>query len=153
MNQIKKLFWISLAVKLLLAALLPLTNDEAYYWVWSQHLQLSYDDHPPFVAWLFWIGDHLPQIGTSVRWPGVLLAHGTLFVWLKILEPFLDVNQRREWMWLALLSPLMGGSAILVTPDLPLMFFYALSLAFSPKDADYSMVSGCWTCDGSGLFF
>jgi 4-amino-4-deoxy-L-arabinose transferase-like glycosyltransferase len=126
-NQIKKIFWISLAVKIILAALLPLTNDEAYYWVWSQHPQLSYYDHPPFVAWLFWLGDHMRAFG-GVRWPGVLLAHATLFVWLKILEPFLDLNQRRQWLWLALLSPLMGGSAILVTPDLPLMFFYALSL-------------------------
>jgi 4-amino-4-deoxy-L-arabinose transferase-like glycosyltransferase len=127
-SSLKKLFWISLIVKIILAALLPLTNDEAYYWVWSLHPQLSYYDHPPFVAWLFWIGERLPQIGTSVRWPGVLLAHATLYVWLKVLEPYLDENQRRQWLWLALLSPLVGGSALIVTPDVPLMFFYALAL-------------------------
>ena len=26
--------------------------DEAYYWVWSQNLQLSYFDHPPMIAYL-----------------------------------------------------------------------------------------------------
>ncbi len=29
-----------------------LLPDEAYYWVWSQRLELSYYDHPPLVAWL-----------------------------------------------------------------------------------------------------
>lgn len=31
---------------------LGLLPDEAYYWVWSQRLELSYFDHPPLVAWL-----------------------------------------------------------------------------------------------------
>jgi len=126
--MIAKIFWISLAVKLVLAGLLPLTGDEAYYWVWSQHLQLSYYDHPPFVAWLYWLGNPFQFLPGSVRWPGVLLGHATLWLWLKILEPHLSVEQRRIWLLLALLSPLAGGSGIVVTPDLPLMFFYALSL-------------------------
>jgi 4-amino-4-deoxy-L-arabinose transferase-like glycosyltransferase len=125
---IKKIFWISLGVKLVLAGLLPLTSDEAYYWVWSQHLQLSYYDHPPFVSWLYFLGHPLQFLPGSVRWPGVLLGHGTLWLWLKILEPFLSIQQRQMWLLLAVFSPLVGGSAILVTPDLPLMFFYALSL-------------------------
>ena len=27
-------------------------GDEAYYWIWGQHPQLSYFDHPPLHAWL-----------------------------------------------------------------------------------------------------
>jgi 4-amino-4-deoxy-L-arabinose transferase-like glycosyltransferase len=126
-SVIKKIFWISLFVKLVLAALLPLTNDEAYYWVWSQYLQLSYYDHPPFVAWLFWLGDYTRWFPGSVRWPGVLFSHAGLAIWLMTLKPFLNEDQRRQWLWLVLLSPLLGGSAIVLTPDLPLMFFYALS--------------------------
>lgn len=129
MSYIKKLFWISLAIKLVLAGLLPLTSDEAYYWVWSRHLQLSYYDHPPMVAWLFWLGDFIRVLPGSVRWPAVLLGHATLAIWLKLLEPFLDEKQRRQFLWLMLLSPLVGGSALVVTPDLPLMFFYAMSVA------------------------
>lgn len=126
MSQLKKIFWISLFVKLGVAALLPITNDEAYYWVWSRYPQLSYYDHPPITAWLFGAGEWL---GSSfVRWPGVLLAHTTLALWLKILQKHLSLDQQRQWLWLALLSPLVGGSGIIVTPDLPLMFFYALSL-------------------------
>src|SRR6478752_1651969 len=38
------------ALRLIAAALTPLTFDEAYYWMWSQHLALGYYDHPPMVA-------------------------------------------------------------------------------------------------------
>ncbi len=131
MNSIKKIFWISLAIKLIIAAVLPLTGDEAYYWVWSKHMQLSYYDHPPFVAWLYWLGGPFAEwFPGSVRWPGVILGHMTLTMWLLLLAPYLNFEQRRIWLWLALLSPLVGGSGIVVTPDLPLMFFYALSLWF-----------------------
>lgn len=128
MNALRKIFWISLGLKLLVAAVLPLTSDEAYYWVWSQYPQLSYYDHPPFVSWLYWLGDKVNFYNGMVRWPGVLLGHATLALWLKLLAPFLNQKQRLYWLLLALLSPLVGGSGILVTPDLPLMFFYALSL-------------------------
>ena len=26
--------------------------DEAYYWLWSKNISLSYFDHPPLVSWL-----------------------------------------------------------------------------------------------------
>lgn len=115
-------------IKLALAALLPMTSDEAYYWVWSLHPQLSYYDHPSMVAWLFWLGQGTDFYGGMIRWPSVLLGHVTLAIWLRILAPFLSDAQRKAWLLLALLSPLIGGSSLLVTPDLPVMFFYALAL-------------------------
>ena len=127
-SRLQKIFWLSLVVKLALSALLPLTNDEAYYWVWSQHMQWSFFDHPPFVAWLMWLGSQLQVVGSMVRWPGVLLGHATLAIWLLILEPFFDEEQRNYWLLLALLSPLVGGTNLLITPDLPLLFFNALAL-------------------------
>lgn len=129
MNQIRFIFWTSLIVKLILAAFLPMSSDEAYYWVWSQHLQLSYYDHPPFVAWLFWLGEQMRLLDGMVRWPGVLLGHGALAIWLGLLKPYLSIDQRKLWLLLALLSPLLGGSGLIVTPDLPLMFFYAVALS------------------------
>lgn len=126
--RLQKIFWFSLLIKLVLAAVIPLTNDEAYYWVWSQHMQLSFYDHPPFVAWLFWLGQHMNWFGSMVRWPGVLLGHATMALWLWILRPFFNEEQKIYWLLLALLSPLTGGTNLLVTPDLPLLFFNALAL-------------------------
>ncbi len=39
-------------VRVVVAALLPLTIDEPYYALWSHHLALGYYDHPPLMAWL-----------------------------------------------------------------------------------------------------
>jgi 4-amino-4-deoxy-L-arabinose transferase-like glycosyltransferase len=127
-TKLQKTFWVALLIKLAIATVLPLTNDEAYYWVWSQHLQLSYYDHPPFVAWLFWLGQQINLYASMVRWPGVLLGHATLALWLLILKPYFDEEQRFYWLVLALLSPLVGGTNLIVTPDLPLLFCNALSL-------------------------
>lgn len=128
MTKLQKTFWIALILKLAISVFLPLTNDEAYYWVWSRHMQLSYYDHPPFVAWLFWLGNYISFYGSMVRWPGVLLGHATLALWLWILKPFFNEEQRLYWLLLALLSPLVGGTNLVVTPDLPLLFCNALSL-------------------------
>jgi 4-amino-4-deoxy-L-arabinose transferase-like glycosyltransferase len=41
-----------LGLQLCLIALLGPHGDEAYYWIWGQHPQLSYFDHPPLHAWM-----------------------------------------------------------------------------------------------------
>jgi 4-amino-4-deoxy-L-arabinose transferase-like glycosyltransferase len=39
-----------IALRFILAAYLPLSFDEAYFWLWSKHLAISYYDHPPLIA-------------------------------------------------------------------------------------------------------
>lgn len=39
--------------KIIAAPLIDLSNDESYYWLYSQHLKWNYFDHPPLVA--LWI--------------------------------------------------------------------------------------------------
>jgi 4-amino-4-deoxy-L-arabinose transferase-like glycosyltransferase len=34
-------------------------TDEAYYWLWSRRLAMSYYDHPPMVAYLIRLGTSL----------------------------------------------------------------------------------------------
>ena len=40
-----------LALKLVLLVAARPFMDETYYWLWGQHLALSYFDHPPLVGW------------------------------------------------------------------------------------------------------
>jgi 4-amino-4-deoxy-L-arabinose transferase-like glycosyltransferase len=127
-SRIKKWWWISLFVKLALAAILPLSSDEAYYWVWSKNLQLSYFDHPGMVAWLFKLGESFESLGQAVRWPAVILGHLTLLVWFFILKPIMNEEKYFYWLLLCLFAPLVGGGALIVTPDLPVLFFWALAI-------------------------
>lgn len=158
MISFKRIWTFTLILKLIVSALVPLTTDEAYYWVWSQHPQLSYYDHPPFVAWLFWLGHPLEFLGQAVRWPAVLLGHGTLWIWFLIWQLlFKDPKMESRfswWMALALCSPLLGLGSIVVTPDLPVIFFWSLSLYFFLKVMrDHSPNDYIWLGISLGLGF
>ncbi|NIM03005.1 glycosyl/arabinosyl/mannosyl transferase, partial [bacterium] len=54
----KRRFWIILGAVTVIHGLINLYmglgDDEVYHWVWSNHLALSYYDHPPMVAYVIW---------------------------------------------------------------------------------------------------
>jgi 4-amino-4-deoxy-L-arabinose transferase-like glycosyltransferase len=107
-----------------LAALVPPFDDELYYWCWSRDLQLSYYDHPPMVAYV--IRGATELFGNSVfamRLPAVMSAVVVAGVigWL---------SKSRDLMPLVLLSPVLTFAAVLVTPDTPMMMFWALYLVW-----------------------
>ncbi len=127
-NRYFTIWLIALAVKLALGIWLPFTNDEAYYWVWGHHPHLSYFDHPPMVGWLFWLGIHLDYFHQSSRIPGILLSHATLLIWFLILRPVLSEAKLNLWLVFVLASPFLGIGSLIITPDIPLLFFWSLSL-------------------------
>ncbi len=130
MRQLFLIWTLSLLFKIGLAAILPLSPDEAYYWVWSHHLQLSYFDHPPFVAWLFYLGHGLEPYGQLLRLPTVLLGQLTFIVWYYILKPQFSWEKYRYWYALAFFSPLVGFGSMVGTPDVPLLLFWSLAIYF-----------------------
>lgn len=62
MRATARVFWTLIlgatALRLLLLAVTPieLLADEAHYWEWSRHPDLSYTTKGPGVAWLIWLG-------------------------------------------------------------------------------------------------
>ena len=61
--------------RLILAAMMPLAADEAYYWLWSKHLSAGYYDHPPAVAFVIRAGTLLAGDNEfGIRLVSVLLA-------------------------------------------------------------------------------
>jgi len=112
------------ALLLALAATVPPFDDELYYWCWSRDLQLSYYDHPPMVAYLIRIATELcGNTIFAIRLPGVVsgLAVVGVIGWL---------SQPRALFPLIALSPVLTFAAILVTPDTPMLLFWALYLAW-----------------------
>lgn len=140
MKNFWRLWLFLLLTKLVLSALIPLSADEAYYWVWSERLQLSYFDHPPMVAWLFYIGHFLEPFANAVRWPAVILGHGMMAVWYLLLNRHASKDQMQNWIGLVLLSPLLGFGSLLVTPDLPVLFFWSLSIYLAVQALDKKSV-------------
>lgn len=101
-----------------LATHLPPSEDELYYWTWSNHLQGSYFDHPPLVAYL---------IAFSTRIFGDSLFGIRFFACLGSLFAFLGIGwltQRKDLLTYLLASPIFFLGGILMTPDIPLVFFW-----------------------------
>lgn len=123
------ILWISvLCLKILLGISLPISSDEAYYWVWSHDLQLSYYDHPGMVAWWAALGHSFENFHSAFRIPAIVLGHFIPLIWIQLLRPLLPERDLLFFMALYFLMPLLGPGSLILTPDLPLMLFWSLGL-------------------------
>jgi 4-amino-4-deoxy-L-arabinose transferase-like glycosyltransferase len=108
-------------VRELMAGLLPLTADEAYYWLWSKHLDFGYLDHPPAIAWLIAAGTALfGDDPFGIRAAGVFLsALATILVW-GAARALLD-DERRAFLAALLfnLTLMINVEMLAATPDMP----------------------------------
>ncbi len=132
--SIRQIFCFSLLIKLALCLYIPVTLDEYYYFLWGKYLSLSYFDHPPMVGWIMTLSQPLKQLHEGlIRWPFILMSHGTLGLWILMLKQSLDRSRLKTFSWVALLNPLWGWGVFIATPDIPLLFFWTLSLFFCQK--------------------
>ncbi len=123
---------VTLARLLYLACFCPYTlvEDEAWYWLWSRSLELSYASKGPGVAWLIRFSTLL--LGDSefgVRAPSALCS-GLAALALARLCVDITGNPRSGFSAAAcfFLAPLFQVMGLLMTIDSPFMFFWALSM-------------------------
>ncbi len=112
-------------VRLVMAMLVPLTNDEAYYWEWSRRLAAGYFDHPPAIAWLVALGGDTP-FGVRL---GSVLAGG--LAGLALLRTARRLGGEDAALWASLTFaclPLAAAGYVLATPDAPLLCALAWTL-------------------------
>lgn len=121
--------------RLLMAWLVPVTQDEAYYFDWARSLAWGYFDHPPGVA-LLGIGTHLaPGSALAARLGGVIAGALTLAVLARLyrnggIRPGPDL-----WLALLIVAGTLPGLAggFLTTPDTALALAWALALHESER--------------------
>jgi 4-amino-4-deoxy-L-arabinose transferase-like glycosyltransferase len=119
------------AVRLAVAAVLPLSPDEAYYWVWSRAPAAGYLDHPPMVADWIRLGTWI--VGDSPLGVRLLAPLSTALGTIALARAGRDLSG--EWRVGmaagALLNAtlLFGAGSVTMTPDTPLLFFWTLCFA------------------------
>ena len=115
-------------LRLLAAAALPLSGDEAYYWIWSHALAPGYLDHPPMVALWMRAGTWLAGEGAlglrllgppSAAAGSVLLAQAA-----NAVRPGAGVPAAALFNG----TLLLGAGTATMTPDTPLVFFWTVAL-------------------------
>ncbi len=115
---------LSILVRLVIAAVLPLTGDEAYYVFWARHPALGYYDQPPAIAWLLWPFLQISEAKAWVRLPSVLLPALVALVLRSLVARYWDAKRADLAAILFLMSPL---SVFLpaITTDTPLILCVA----------------------------
>ena len=119
-----------LVLRLVFAATIPLTEDEAYYRLWSMRLQWGYFDHPPMIAWWIALGRGLVgDTALGVRLLPVLANVAIVFLLIDTLKGLMagDRPALRAGLWLNA-TLLIGTGAMLAVPDAPAALFWALCL-------------------------
>ena len=117
------------AVKLVIAARLPLFVDEAFYWQEGQHLAMAYSDLPGLTAWLTRLGVELGGAHVlAVRLP--FLAIGAALPWMvsRIATRWFGAVAGWQAGSLTLLMPLSATLGMLAVPDVPMALAAVLCL-------------------------
>ncbi len=113
--------FVLIVLRAVVAAMTPLSFDEAYYWTWSQHLAAGYYDHPPAVAYVIGIGTALfGDTSLGVRFvPWLLSLAASWAVWRAGAMLLRDEAGAALAVLFFNLMPMIGVEALVATPDSP----------------------------------
>jgi 4-amino-4-deoxy-L-arabinose transferase-like glycosyltransferase len=130
--------------RIAIAAAVPLTFDEAYYWRLSQHLAGGYLDHPPMFAVIIRLGTLVAgDTPLGIRVVSVLLAlPASWAVWRAAAILFRDDRLAATAALFFNLTLIVALGTVIVTPDSPLLVASAFVLFFLAKLVDGG--AGIW---------
>jgi 4-amino-4-deoxy-L-arabinose transferase-like glycosyltransferase len=122
------------ALRFAAAALLPLSADEAYYWLWSRHLAAGYYDHPPAIAYAIRVGTTIfgaTPLGVRAG-PLLLSILASVFVWRAGAILLGDENAGARSCLFFNLTLMASVETLAATPDAPSIaaaaaFLYAVA--------------------------
>jgi dolichol-phosphate mannosyltransferase len=122
---------VAFLLRLLYIGQLELLPEDAYYWNYSQHLDLGYLDHPPMVAWIIWLGTHVfGGVEFGVRIGAVCCAAVAMFFSYRLTRNLFGEDSARVALVLLQVLPFFFLAGLLMTPDAPLTAAWSATLYF-----------------------
>ena len=119
-KTLKLSFALLFVLQLFVASGFELAHDEAYYWLYSRHMDWGFFDHPPFVGGVIRLFSFLGTNEFAVRFGFIVLQFATLLVlWTFTTNPLVS-------FLLFFSFPLASFTGLLALPDIPLLFMSAL---------------------------
>jgi len=120
---------LSLALRVVAMVNVPLVPEEAYYWMYAQHPNLSYYDHPPMVAWVIGLGTVVfGHNEFGVRIVSSLLMIGASVLMYAFGRMWFSRSAALLAAVLLQLLPLYFAVGFIATMDGALLFFWMLCL-------------------------
>lgn len=121
----------SVAWKIFLASALCLHPDEAYYWLWSTNLQLSYYDHAPMVAYFIKLTTLFSNSELAVRFSTIIATVILTFLLWKLVKSLFKSEVTASAAIIILHSmPILFSVSIITTPDTPSFLFLSVATFF-----------------------
>jgi 4-amino-4-deoxy-L-arabinose transferase-like glycosyltransferase len=118
----KLLLIILFVVQLFVASSFELAHDEAYYWLFSKHLDWGYFDHPPMVALVIRFFSFLGTQELTVRLGFIVLQFASVLILLSMIPRSLHFRA----VLLFFSFPLASLTGLFALPDIPLLFWTAV---------------------------
>jgi len=121
--------------------------DEAYQWIWSKHLALSYYSKPPLIAFAQRLGTSL--FGDTMFGVRFLSPVSAAIVGWLLLRFLARQGHVRAGFWLVLISaatPLLAVGATVLTVDCLLVLFWAAAMVSGWEAMQQNSIRGwLWT--------
>jgi len=128
---------------------IELSEDEAYQWLWSKHLALSYYSKPPMIAYAQWLGTSIwGDTGFGVRFLSPVIA---VILSIILLRFFARQENARAGFWLVLIlncTPLLAVGSTLLTVDPLLVLFWTAAMVMGWKAVQPSGTTRDWAWTG-----
>ncbi|MEY2981335.1 MAG: glycosyltransferase family 39 protein [Planctomycetota bacterium] len=126
----RRAFVVTSLLSLWLVLAMPIFAQEAYYWCYAQHPDLSYFDHPPLIAWMILVGSTLFGDGAlGIRFVTFCAGLAAVAAGRALLVEFgVGDKARALWIWATLAVPALATTRFLATPDSPLCLFWLLAI-------------------------
>src|SRR3989454_10919130 len=114
----------------IVGATIPLIDDEAYYWLWAHHLDWSYLDHPPMIAYIVFLTTRGGDSAIWIRLGALLLGAATTYTLFLLGREMFGARAGFIAAGLFQIAPGLAGGALVATPDSPLLLAWTLG----PRD-------------------
>jgi hypothetical protein len=138
------------------SGIIELSNDEAYQWLWSKHLALSYYSKPPGIALIQFAGTWLwgdTQLGVRFFSPLFAAVLGVAILRFMALE----AGGRAAFLLLLIVTsaPMMSVGTVLMTVDSPLVLCWTLAMLLGWRAVQPEGTTRQWLLAGlaAGLGF
>ncbi len=129
-----KVFGIVALWALALGAILGLSDQEAYYWLWSRRPELCYFEHPPFQAWMTRVFTWVFGDGTfGVRLGALVFMAATFWLFRLWVEERYSERAARLASCILLATFFFPTGMLLALPDSYFAFFAVATLYFSER--------------------
>lgn len=130
---------------------IPLHSDEAYYWLWSNRLELSYYDHAPMVAYFIKLTTLFSNNEVAVRFSSIIATIIiSILLWKLVIKLFHNEVMASASVVILHSMPILFTASIIITPDTPVFLFLSIATYYVWKLID-SKNCNYWYL--IGLFF